>query len=69
MGRLTTHVLDTANGCPAANVRVELFRIDVSNRIAISESTTNQDGRLDSPLLEGDAFQNGVYELVFHADE
>jgi 5-hydroxyisourate hydrolase len=69
MGRLTTHVLDTANGCPAANVRLELYRINASERELIGESVTNHDGRLDSPLLEGEAFQQGVYELLFHADK
>ena len=69
MGRLTTHVLDTANGCPAANVRVELYRIEVDQRLALGNSVTNRDGRLDAPLLEGEALQAGVYELVFHVDE
>jgi len=68
MGRLTTHVLDTANGCPAANVRVELFRIELSqlgeNKTLLADSTTSTDGRLDNPLLEGERFNQGRYELV-----
>lgn len=69
MGRLTTHVLDTANGCPAANVRVELYRLNDSQKELIRQSSTNQDGRLDEPLLQDEAFQQGVYELIFHADD
>ncbi len=69
MGRLTTHVLDTANGCPAANVRVELYRLKGSQRELIRQSSTNHDGRLDEPLLQDEAFEQGVYELIFHADE
>jgi 5-hydroxyisourate hydrolase len=69
MGRLTTHVLDTANGCPAANVRVELYRLNENQKELITQSSTNHDGRLDKPLLEGDALEQGVYELIFHANE
>ncbi len=60
-GKLTTHVLDTARGCPAAWVRVRLSR----EGAVVCETVTNADGRCDSPLVEGDAFQAGVYELVF----
>ena len=68
MGCLTTHVLDTANGKPASNIRVELYNLD-NGRSLIKESVTNDDGRLDSPLLDGDAFIQGRYELVFHAGD
>ena len=62
-GRLTTHVLDTAHGCPAAGLLIELWRLDGDTRHLITCGQTNRDGRLDSPLLaEGAA---GVYELVF----
>ena len=68
---LTTHVLDTANGCPAAGVRVELYRVESSqlgeHKTLLREDKTNADGRLDAPLLEGEAFSVGRYELVFHA--
>ena len=67
MGRLTTHVLDTATGRPAAGIRVELHRIDGRERQPVSEAVTNIDGRCDGPILEGDAFTAGVYELTFHA--
>jgi 5-hydroxyisourate hydrolase len=70
---LSTHVLDTANGCPAAAVRVELYRVESSqlgeHKTLLREVRTNNDGRLDSALLEGDAFVAGRYELVFHAAE
>ena len=66
MGRLTTHVLDTAQGCPAAGVEVVLFRVAPELQ-ELARSHTNADGRLDSPVLEGDAFVAGVYELVFQA--
>ena len=68
MGRLTTHVLDTANGCPAAGVAIALFRIQPQREL-IAQSITNADGRLDSPILDGESFQPGVYELVFQAGD
>ncbi|MFV2031445.1 MAG: hydroxyisourate hydrolase [Gammaproteobacteria bacterium] len=68
MGRLTTHVLDTAQGCPAARVGVELYRID-GERQLLKKDQTNDDGRLDSPILDADDFRPGVYELVFQAGD
>ncbi len=68
MGRLTTHVLDTAQGCPAVAVNIALYRIE-GQRILIKEDATNADGRLESPILDNGAFQVGVYELVFQAGE
>lgn len=65
-GKLTTHVLDTAGGRPAAGVRVELFRLTSADREAVCEVVTNDDGRCEGPLLSGDAFAPGQYELVFH---
>jgi 5-hydroxyisourate hydrolase len=65
MGRLTTHVLDTANGRPAAGLRLTLFRLEGERRTALIECTTNADGRCDAPLLEGEALAPGAYELVF----
>lgn len=66
MGRLTTHVLDTARGVPAAGVRVELYAVDDARRL-IASAVTNAAGRTDQPLLEGAAFVAGSYELVFAA--
>jgi 5-hydroxyisourate hydrolase len=65
MGRLTTHVLDTAQGRPGAGIRIDLYRVD-SQRQRVAQATTNADGRCDKPLLEGDGLTAGDYELVFH---
>jgi 5-hydroxyisourate hydrolase len=66
MGRLTTHVLDTANGRPAAGVRVTLRALDgADGGRLVAEATTNADGRTDAPLLAGEGFKPGRYELVF----
>ena len=65
MGRLTTHVLDTANGLPAAGMHFALYRIDGATRTQLVAGTTNADGRFDRPLLEGEALTPGCYELVF----
>jgi 5-hydroxyisourate hydrolase len=65
MGRLSTHVLDTVNGKPARGVSIELFRIEGDQRRSIVRTATNADGRTDAPLMIGDAFQAGSYELVF----
>jgi len=68
MGQLTTHVLDTASGKPAAGLRIELFRIEESEKPAVS-TTTNADGRCQGPLLSGPDFKRGEYQLVFHAGD
>ena len=68
MGRLTTHVLDTAAGKPAAGMAIELYRIG-SKEERLTGTTTNADGRVDRPLLEGAALIAGVYELRFHAGD
>jgi 5-hydroxyisourate hydrolase len=62
-GRLTTHVLDTAHGRPAAGIPVELARLDGEAREPLASVTTNADGRTDEPLLE--ELEPGTYELVF----
>lgn len=70
MGRLTTHVLDTAHGKPAAGVLIWLYRIEASGaRLRLAAFTTNADGRCDQPLLEGAAFVVGTYELEFHVGD
>jgi 5-hydroxyisourate hydrolase len=68
-GRLTTHVLDTARGRPAAGVRVELFRLDGPAHRKVAEAVTNADGRTNAPLLAGGALTEGRYELVFAAGD
>ncbi|MBC8078580.1 MAG: hydroxyisourate hydrolase [Chloroflexales bacterium] len=65
-GRLTTHVLDTAQGQPAAGVAIELWRIAAGDEARLLKTTrTNADGRTDAPLLTGDELLAGEYELVF----
>lgn len=65
MGRLTTHVLDTASGKPAAGLKIELFRL--GEAVPVRTIHTNADGRADGPILEGADFAAGQYELRFHA--
>jgi 5-hydroxyisourate hydrolase len=64
MPNLTTHVLDTSSGKPAAGVRLVLRRVGAPT--VLVEATTNADGRVDRPLLDGDAFTPGSYEIAFH---
>ncbi|MEO0998374.1 MAG: hydroxyisourate hydrolase [Pseudomonadota bacterium] len=64
MGRLTTHVLDTAAGTPGAAMAYEFYRVG-SDRERLTAGVTNADGRTDQPLLDDDAFAAGSYELVF----
>ena len=66
-GYLTTHVLDTARGCPAAGMTIELFRIEDGTRRLLETLVTNADGRTDRHILPVEAFETGEYELVFHA--
>lgn len=63
---LTTHVLDTARGRPAAGVRVELHAVEGGERRPVTEAVTNADGRTDAPLIERGSLQPGTYELTFH---
>lgn len=65
MGRLTTHVLDTARGIPAAGVRISVLRGTDPGAAALKVVTTNADGRTDGPLLEGRELTAGAYTLVF----
>lgn len=69
MTKLTTHVLDTANGVPAKNMTLRLTRLDGDTRVGIIETKTNDDGRCDAPLLDGDAMRAGTYELEFEVGE
>ena len=68
-GYLTTHVLDTARGCPAQGLRIDLYRIEGESRTLLKSLTTNDDGRTDGQILPAEAFETGVYELVFHAGD
>ncbi len=64
-GYLTTHVLDTARGCPAEGIQIALFKLSGNSHRKIAQTVTNSDGRTDSPILPQDDFQTGSYELVF----
>lgn len=66
-GYLTTHVLDTARGSPAAGVEIVLFRLSGAGREELARTVTNADGRTDAPILPCGAFATGTYELEFHA--
>ena len=66
MGKLSTHVLDTAHGRPGAGVKVELYGIDSCGRTLIKTDVTNSDGRTDAPLIERGSLEQGTYELTFH---
>jgi len=68
MGRLTTHILDTAHGVPAAGVNIRLYALR-EQRESIAYAKTNADGRTEKPLLEGDAMASGSYELEFDVGE
>ena len=77
MSKLTTHVLDLVNGCPGRGVKIDLYRLDCdessdqlsATRTLVASDSTNDDGRCDRPLLEGDAFARGLYEIIFHAGD
>lgn len=68
-GFLTTHVLDTARGLPAAGMEIELFQVVDEERQLLKTVKTNEDGRTDEPLLPREKFETGVYEIVFHVGE
>lgn len=69
MGRLTTHVLDTAGGRPAAGVAIDLVLLEDGGERPVASAVTNADGRCDGPLAEGGAFAGGTYELRFHVGD
>ncbi len=70
MTGLTTHVLDTALGKPAQGLTIDLFRIEGEERRHLKTVATNADGRVDGgPLLAGESFRAGTYELLFHAGD
>jgi len=66
-GYLTTHVLDTASGRPAAGLAIDLYRVEGSTKVHLARKVTNDDGRTDGPILPQGQFSTGVYELEFHA--
>lgn len=66
MGKLTTHVLDTANGCPAQGIKIELYTVDDRGFTLLKTTHTNDDGRCDQALLDDAEINSGHYELRFH---
>jgi 5-hydroxyisourate hydrolase len=64
-GFLTTHILDTARGCPAQGVSIELYRLEGDRRQLLTTMVTNHDGRTDQPIIAKGNLSIGVYELVF----
>ncbi len=68
-GFLTTHVLDTAKGLPAAGIKIALYAVSGNSHRKIAEAVTNDDGRTDTPILPSDQFKTGTYELIFFAGD
>ena len=66
MGKLTTHVLDTANGRPGSGMAIELLVLQGAEWKSLKTVKTNADGRTDAPLLDGDSFCAATYQLLFH---
>ena len=64
-GYLTTHVLDTARGCPADGLAIALYRVSGNSHRKIAETVTNAEGRTDAPILPAGKFKTGTYELIF----
>ena len=68
-GWLSTHVLDTAHGCPAEGIKIALYRVSGNSHRKIAEAVTNADGRTDAPILPEEKFAIGDYELIFFAGD
>ena len=69
MAGLSTHVLDTSKGKPAAELKIELYKISDAEKILIKTVLTNEDGRIDGPLLSAENLEEIHYELVFFAGD
>ena len=69
MGQLTTHVLDTSAGLPAAGIRIELHELAATGPKLLATAATGDDGRCPTPLLTGSSFRSGRYALTFHVAE
>jgi 5-hydroxyisourate hydrolase len=69
-GKLSTHVLDTVNGCPARNMQIDLWAIaDDGQRNLLKTLYTNQDGRTDELLLNETEIKSGIYEIYFYVSD
>ncbi len=69
MARLSTHILDTARGKPAAGVRIDLYSVSSEARVHLKTTVTNSDGRTDEALLSGETIPMGAYQLEFQAGD
>ena len=73
MGRISTHVLDTTLGIPAAGLTIDLYRLPNpgagGGRLHLKSAVTNSEGRTGEPLLSADTLETGVYELTFQAGD
>lgn len=69
VGKLSTHVLDITQGKPGVGVKIALYSVTAAGRSLLKSAVTNQDGRVDVPLLQGEEMQAGQYELVFSAGD
>jgi 5-hydroxyisourate hydrolase len=67
--KLSTHVLDTAHGCPAQGMQIELWSLGEQKPKLLKSVRTNADGRTDSPLLSAEEMRAGMYELVFYVGD
>jgi len=63
--KLSTHVLDTAHGCPAQGMKIELWSLEDETPALLTTAKTNADGRTDVPLLSAEEMKTGQYEIVF----
>ncbi|WP_300071000.1 hydroxyisourate hydrolase [uncultured Ruegeria sp.] len=68
-GFLTTHVLDTARGCPAEGLKIVLYKVTGNSHRKLVEMQTNADGRTNSPIFPQEDFKTGTYELIFYAGD
>lgn len=67
--KLSTHVLDTAHGCPAAGMKIELWSLAGEDRTLVTTAKTNADGRTEMPLLAADEMKAGHYEIIFYVGD
>lgn len=63
--KLSTHVLDTAHGCPAQGMKIELWSLEGEDRTLVTTAKTGADGRTDAPLLSAEELKVGQYEIIF----
>jgi 5-hydroxyisourate hydrolase len=69
LAKLSTHVLDTAHGCPASGMKIELWSLDGEDRELLITAKTNADGRTEQPLLSAEEMKPGQYEIIFFAGD